>query len=382
MVRGDAAEAAARALLDGAPGSRSSAAVRRHLAARHRADLHPRPAGAEAFAFNGWGGKYDLERDDTVADQIAAAAGAAAHRPRLRAGGRGARPRRRGHGADHPPVPPQPQPQSGLDRGRTPRRRWPGRWARGRCCGWTRAWPTTTPTAMWTTWPASWPRAWWPARWPGAWTIPTPGSMTPPPGPGRHDRRGGPASCRSCAFPRRAGSTDADGYVVPASHMNFIIANGAVVAPIYQERPGLLAVEALEIAVSGPRGDRPALPRPAHRRRLVPLHHPAGAGLMARTLTLAADPGRLWRGPGGQYRPDRRPDPPGRRRGRPGDPAAGAVPGPLFLRRPGGALVRRRPSLARAPLRHRPGARWPPSWAWCCRSRSSSARGRTISTAW
>ena len=42
---------------------------------------------------------------------------------------------------------------------------------------------------------------------------------------------------------------DADGYTVPASHMNFIIANKVVVVPIYEDRPGILAVEALEMFI-------------------------------------------------------------------------------------------------------------------------------------
>ena len=40
----------------------------------------PRSATAAAFRFNGWGGKYELEHDDTVAGQIGAAAGVALDR--------------------------------------------------------------------------------------------------------------------------------------------------------------------------------------------------------------------------------------------------------------------------------------------------------------
>ena len=39
---------------------------------------------------------------------------------------------------------------------------------------------------------------------------------------------------------------DGQGAAAPASHMNFLIANGAVIAPIYAERPGAFAVQALE----------------------------------------------------------------------------------------------------------------------------------------
>jgi agmatine deiminase len=39
---------------------------------------------------------------------------------------------------------------------------------------------------------------------------------------------------------------DDDGEPVAASHMNFLIANGAVIAPVYAERPAELALEALK----------------------------------------------------------------------------------------------------------------------------------------
>ena len=44
---------------------------------------------------------------------------------------------------------------------------------------------------------------------------------------------------------------DGDHHTVPASHMNFLIANQAVIMPIYDERAGALAVEALEMLFPG-----------------------------------------------------------------------------------------------------------------------------------
>jgi agmatine deiminase len=39
---------------------------------------------------------------------------------------------------------------------------------------------------------------------------------------------------------------DGEGRPAPASHMNFLIANRAVIVPIYNEQPGEFAVQALE----------------------------------------------------------------------------------------------------------------------------------------
>jgi agmatine deiminase len=75
MVDGEVAAQAARALLDGADGV--------ELLPGHFGDIWLRDTGpifvgpsAAAFQFNGWGGKYILPGDDSVAEQLAAAAAA------------------------------------------------------------------------------------------------------------------------------------------------------------------------------------------------------------------------------------------------------------------------------------------------------------------
>ena len=79
MVRGDAAELAARALLDDVAGVEIVRGLFGDVWLRDTGPIFLERDGlatAQAFRFNGWGGKYLLEGDEIVAEQIAAAAGA------------------------------------------------------------------------------------------------------------------------------------------------------------------------------------------------------------------------------------------------------------------------------------------------------------------
>ena len=75
LVMGDEAEAAARRLLDGSPVE----IVRGLFGDVWLRDTGPifgeGSARAAAFRFNGWGGKYELDHDDTVATQIGESSG-------------------------------------------------------------------------------------------------------------------------------------------------------------------------------------------------------------------------------------------------------------------------------------------------------------------
>jgi agmatine deiminase len=76
MVCGDEAEAAARKRLDGVAGVEIVRALFGDIWLRDTGPIFREDGKAIGFRFNGWGGKYDLEGDDQVAAQIAAASGA------------------------------------------------------------------------------------------------------------------------------------------------------------------------------------------------------------------------------------------------------------------------------------------------------------------
>ncbi|HEY2660143.1 MAG TPA: agmatine deiminase family protein [Caulobacteraceae bacterium] len=78
LVCGDAAEAAARGLLADVMGVEIVRGQFGDIWLRDTGPIFTRAdqrLGAASFRFNGWGGKYVLDGDDTVAEQIAAASG-------------------------------------------------------------------------------------------------------------------------------------------------------------------------------------------------------------------------------------------------------------------------------------------------------------------
>jgi agmatine deiminase len=60
---------------------------------------------------------------------------------------------------------------------------------------------------------------------------------------GMTDARGAPLQVMRIASPGFI--DDGEGRPAPASHMNFVVANGAVICPIYEEQAGAFALEAL-----------------------------------------------------------------------------------------------------------------------------------------
>ncbi len=247
LVGGDAAEAAARALLGGVAGV--------ELVRGEFGDVWLRDTGpifhtcgesfrAAAFRFNGWGGKYVLEGDDTVAEQLAAAAGA----PRI----------------DHDFV---------LEGGAVDHDGFGTVLTTRQCLlnpnrnpGWTQA---DAEAALAQALGAR--KVLWLgeglvndhtdghvdnlARFvaPGVVACPVAFNRDDPNAPvydatarllaAMTDARG--VALQVLRIPSPGRVVDDAGEVVPASHMNFVVADGAVIMPVYEDRASALALDAL-----------------------------------------------------------------------------------------------------------------------------------------
>jgi agmatine deiminase len=252
MVHGDAAEAAARAALGEVGGVEIVRGLFGDVWLRDTGPIFVQTGQpgrivdvAVGFAFNGWGGKYELPYDDQVAEQIAAAAGAPLQQVDVVL---------EGGALDH----------DGAGAVLTTRQCLlnPNRNA-----GWTEA---GAEAALGEALGAR--RVLWledgllndhtDGHVDNLARFVAPGVVACPLGWGADDPnaeiydetarrlaemtdfRGAPLQVARVPSPGRR--QDAEGRVLPASHMNFIIANGAVVMPIYDDRAGAVALEALE----------------------------------------------------------------------------------------------------------------------------------------
>ncbi len=205
---------------------------------------------ARAFRFNGWGGKYALEHDDTVATQIAQAAAVplAAHGFILEGGA-----------VDHDGAGTVlTTGQCVLNPNRNP--------------GWTEAEAEAALAASLGARKVLWlgdglANDHTDGHVDNLARFVAPGVVACPVAWGRGDpnaqayddaaRRLGAmtdatgAALKVVRIPSPGWIDAAEGGAAPASHMNFLIANTAVIAPIYEPRPGELAVQALETLFPG-----------------------------------------------------------------------------------------------------------------------------------
>lgn len=243
MTGSDAGEAAARALLGDVAGIEIVAGRFGDIWLR---DTGPIFAGGKAhgFHFNGWGGKYALEHDDTVAAQIATAAGVelVAHDFILEGGA-----------VDHDGIGTiLTTGQCVLNRNRNP------------------GWPEAVAEAAFADSLGARKVLWLGEGLRNDHTdghvdnlarFVAPATVAIPVAWGRGDPN---AEAFDDAARRLAAMTDSEGRKLtvvrvpspgwidgddgplPASHMNFLIANRAVIVPIYETRPGEFAVEMLK----------------------------------------------------------------------------------------------------------------------------------------
>jgi agmatine deiminase len=250
MACGEAAAAAAAERLGGTAGIEIVPAVFGDIWLRDTGPIFTDPGRAAGFRFNGWGGKYQLAGDEAVAGQIAAAAGAdlIGHDFVLEGGA-----------LDHDGA---------------------GTVVTTRQCllnpnrnrGWREADAETALAAALGARKVLWldqglMNDHTDGHVDNVARFVAPGVVACPMAYGLDDPN---AAVYDAAARALAGLTDADGrslrvaripspgrlrdsqhHTLPASHMNFLIANQAVIVPLYDERAGAFAVEALEALFPG-----------------------------------------------------------------------------------------------------------------------------------
>ena len=248
LVRGDEAETAARRLLDDVAGVEIVRGLFGDIWLRDTGPIFLERDGefaAQSFRFNGWGGKYVLDDDDTVAGQLAAAAGAPlASEDFVLEGG----------AIDHDGFGTVlTTRQCLLNPNRNP--------------GWTEAQAEASLQRSLGARSVLWLEDGLAndhtdghvdnlARFvaPGVVACPVAWGAADPNAEVYDDaarRLGAMKSARGTALtvvriasPGRVEGED--GEIVPASHMNFIVANGAVVAPVYESRSAAFALDTLQ----------------------------------------------------------------------------------------------------------------------------------------
>ena len=244
MVCGEAALAAARSLIGQAPGIEVVCATFGDIWLRDTGPVFTGSHKAAAFAFNGWGERYDLPGDREVADQIATASGAeiVRHDFVLEGGALD-------HDGQGTVLTTR---QCLLNANRNP--------------GWTEA---KAEAALARTLGAR--RVVWldeglindhtDGHVDNLARFVAPGVVACPVSSGRDDPhkdvyRAAAEALAAAGFsvisaPSPGRVSDEAGGVIPASHMNFLIANGAVIVPIYDQARGEKAVQALATAFPG-----------------------------------------------------------------------------------------------------------------------------------
>ena len=246
MACGEAAVAAARGLVGGAPRIEIVPARFGDIWLRDTGPIFTGPGRAAGFRFNGWGGKYRLEGDESVVEQVGAAAAAALTRHDFVL---------EGGALDHDGAGTVlTTRQCLLNPNRNP--------------GWREAQAEAALAASLGARKVLWLdqgliNDHTDGHVDNLARFVAPAVVACPLAFGRDDPN---AAAYDEAAETLAGLTDVEGRrlrvvripspgrviddghrLVPASHMNFLIANQAVIAPIYDERSGALAVEALEI---------------------------------------------------------------------------------------------------------------------------------------